>query len=168
MAIYVLLLCVTVYTMCYVTRCSKLTAKYLYTLISLDMSSGFVLKFLFPHMIKSNLGKFWSLPSNMKIETTLWHKKNRKKPIVQGFDLQWPVKPAKFCCFSFLYLHLVQRHIFWWHNIYNWMSIDKYITNFVTRIQCYRLWHMRYPTLKKTLQKIFILQFRSTFWLRLL
>ena len=33
MAIYVMLLCVTDYVMCYVTKCSKLTSKYVYTLI---------------------------------------------------------------------------------------------------------------------------------------
>ena len=34
------------------------------------------------------------------------------------------------------------------------MTIDKYIANFVIRIQCYRLWHMRYPTFKKTVKNI--------------
>ena len=34
------------------------------------------------------------------------------------------------------------------------MTFDKYIANFVTRIQCYKLWHMVHPTLKKTLQNI--------------
>ena len=32
MAIYVILICVTGYAMCYVTGCSKLTSKHLYTL----------------------------------------------------------------------------------------------------------------------------------------
>ena len=56
MAIYVMLLCVTDYAMCYVTGCSKLTSKYVNTLILTTDPSGFALGSLFRHMIKSKLG----------------------------------------------------------------------------------------------------------------
>ena len=94
----------------------------------------------------------WCLTNNMKIETLLWQKGAKKN---LSYDLtSMTFKTWGILMFFILMYTACQTSSFWWHFLCDWMTFDKYFANFVTRIQCCRLSHMIYLTLKKPYKNI--------------